>query len=91
MQKFRTLFAKYYFPLLIIGLLLNFVGSLVLIFGALPSDEQINKISGTYFNSNKYHSESLKQNRNFAQIGLIIFSVGFLFEFIGILGDKYKK
>lgn len=87
----RIWLKRNYFTLLIIGLTLNFLGSLILIFGALPSGDQINKISGTYFGGNKYLAENLEQNRKLAQIGLILSCAGFAFELVGTLSSKKAK
>lgn len=79
---------KYSFGLLIAGLILNFVGSAILIFGALPSDEAINQISSTYYNSNKFLKDSLKGSRDLARLGLVLASGGFLLELFGTIGSR---
>jgi len=90
-KKLWEILGKISFCLLIAGLLFNFIGSVILISGALPSDEQINKISGTYFGHNKYLLESLEKNRDQAKKGLKFSSVGFLLELFGTLCSINKK
>ncbi|MDO8526474.1 MAG: hypothetical protein Q7T03_02165 [Deltaproteobacteria bacterium] len=87
---FRNFFQKYSFGFLIVGLVLNFAGSGILIFGALPSDETINQISGTYYKSNQFLKESLEENRCLAKMGLVLVSLGFLLGIAGAIGGRFE-
>jgi len=79
------------FSFLIVGLIINLVGSIIILFGALPSNTQISNIGGTYFDSNKFLIENLQQNRNFAQIGLVGLILGFTCQVLGTWGSKKKN
>lgn len=87
-KKLRGILRKYSFGLLIAGLILNFAGSVILILGALPSDEVINQISGTYYDNNKFLKDSLKGSRDLARLGLVLASGGFLLELFGTIGSR---
>ncbi len=85
------LFRKYCRELLILGMFLSLLSSVVLTFGALPSDEQIDKITSTSFDQNLSLKKDLKKNRFWTEIGLLLLISGFSFQFLGILGDNKKS
>jgi len=61
------------------GLLFTTMGASVLALGAMPSQETILDMGGTYWNGNKYLVAELRKNRLLAQRGIYFIFIGYLF------------
>jgi hypothetical protein len=70
---------------MIIGLVLNLLGTLALARGLVLTDGQINQMSGTYFDENPYMADSLVSNRNWAYAGFGLIGVGFVLQLIAVI------
>jgi hypothetical protein len=68
--------------LLIGGLVFNVAGTIALAKGLILSDEQIRRQSGTYYDNNKYMSEGLLNNREWAYVGFALIGIGFIFQLV---------
>ena len=66
----------------IIGLIFNFIGTVVLAFSLIKSNRTIEKESGTYFGGNQYIESSLIRNRRLAVIGLSFLAIGFALQLL---------
>lgn len=75
---------------MLVGLVLNFLGSLILFFGAFPSNETIMAMTRTRFGGNVDLVENFQENRLYAMLGLGLTTSGFLSELLGFLGSKKK-
>ncbi len=76
------------FRLVVLGLVLNFIGALVLLLGVFPSDETIEAMTQTRFGGNADLAENFRDNRTYAKLGLGLTSLGFLLELFGTLGSR---
>ncbi len=75
---------------MVLGIALSFVGSIFLVIGTLPSENQITQVSGTYFDYNPYLKANLEQNKNLAEFGFIFLAVGFFFQLVSTLSINKK-
>lgn len=71
--------------LIITGLTLSLTGTIMVGRGLLLSNKQINELSGTYLDENRFLKESLKNSRKWAVIGFILISLGYIFQITGTL------
>jgi len=68
-----------------IGLLLDFIGALILAIPLLKSKKEIQKESGTYFGMNLYLSKAMLRDRILGVLGLIFFILGFGLQMLAML------
>lgn len=66
----------------IIGLILEIIGTAIMVKGLLMDDETIDRISGTYWDENRYLKQKLKDDRKEAIAGLIIICAGFVLQLL---------
>jgi len=63
-----------------IGLVLNFIGTVILAFSLIKSNKTIKNESGTYYGGNQYIESSLIKNRRIAIVGLSFLAIGFILQ-----------
>jgi|GEM_PF-3618013 hypothetical protein len=69
----------------LIGLILNFIGTVLLAIGAILPNKEIEQLSTQYFGGRPDIKYNLIKNKNLAIIGIIVNALGFLFQIIGAL------
>lgn len=69
--------------LILAGLILNFVGAVVLAIGLIKSPPEIEKESGTYRGQNPHLRKSMYHDRKAAIWGISIMALGFILSFLG--------
>ena len=67
------------------GLLLNFLGAVVLAVGFIKTPSQIKKESDTYRGQNPHIRKSMYRDRNAAILGISIMALGFALSFFSEL------
>jgi len=74
-----------------LGLALNFIGSIILIFGTMKSQKEINTETkpGIPIVKSAIIRKFLLKSRSISMIGLIVITAGFLIQLIAILFDLY--
>jgi hypothetical protein len=72
----------------VLGLILNFIGTICLAKGLLVFGEEAQKLAGTYYDINPHLAYSLTDNRNWALAGLACIALGFLCQLVGELRKK---
>jgi hypothetical protein len=66
----------------LVGLLLNFIGAVLLVIPRFRSSEAIQAQAGTYYDKNPHLEEALKRDSNFARIGFLLMAAGFLLQIV---------
>jgi hypothetical protein len=66
----------------LIGLVLNFVGSLILGFGMIRSKDRIEKESGSYWDENPHTKRFFYTDRKIGMFGIGLLSLGFLLQLV---------
>lgn len=72
----------------ILGLVLSFAGTFALAIGLFLSNAQVAQLSGTYFDVNPYMTSYLLANRDWAIIGMVLITIGFILQLVTILKEK---
>ena len=72
-----------------LGLALSFVGTAVLIAGTMKTDTQIEHETKPTLRRNWAARKFLLKARSISLIGLILISLGFLFQFVGLFIEIY--
>ena len=67
----------------IIGLILNFFGTIIMAWGLFKTKDQIEKESGTYWGHNLFLKHSMYRDRQAAIVGMCFLAVGFLLQLFG--------
>ena len=76
----------------LIGLIFDIIGVLILARAlALPSDEQLLMLSGTYLNGNRGLFVAFVEQRHDARFGLAIVVLGFVLQAIGAAGLQFPN
>ena len=84
-----VVFTEVYFKAL--GLALNFVGAAVLIIGTIRSNRQIEKETTMIpIKKTVAIKRSLFRTRSISLIGLVLISIGFLLQIIGLFVEIYS-
>lgn len=68
----------------LIGLILNFLGSIIFGLGMIRSKDRIEKESGSYYNGNPYAKKFFYADRKIGLWGIILLAIGFLLQLISI-------
>lgn len=68
----------------LIGLILNFIGSLIMGLGMIRSKNRIEKESGTYYDGNPYTKKFFYTDRKIGLLGIILLAIGFLLQLISL-------
>lgn len=72
----------------VIGLVLSTVGAAIAAFAVILTDDQAEKLSGTYYNGNKALKESLLHQSRKAKQGLMLVMLGFAFQMFAAGWEK---
>jgi Na+/proline symporter len=73
----------------LLGLSLNFYGTILLAMTLLKPDNKIKDLSGTYYGGNPDLEKDMLESRRAALWGLILIVIGFLFQIIDVISSYY--
>jgi hypothetical protein len=68
--------------LALVGLVLNFIGALFLVFPRLRSSADILAQAGTYYERNPHLGNALRRDSRFALTGFLVMAVGFFLQIL---------